>query len=355
MFEKFSGFFKRFTRRQKKQSGETTIMDTKEAGLDDFGMDESFGDLSEIEQTIDKIGTAPVETGEDSFGGGASFPDADIDTGEFTTGGSDFDAQTISDERPGEASGGFEETLQEQEPGAFLEEIGGEPYEQLPGSASKGKRIAVLGAALIIAFGLGGAFEIFGWPYVSSMVGLGPKEPQVNVADKLNAATQKNKKLKAEVATFKSIGSPAEVKSLQQQIAQARDSQGPVEDLENKLTEEKERETAYDELAKKVNDLQNEIGKTRSEIGNVSGKIDDAKLKVVALKNQTEQEYARFQNELMRAEISQRTLIELQREDSEMLQKQIKDLEEYLSRLEAQQAPLTSSAGGTATEPTVGS
>jgi chromosome segregation ATPase len=187
------------------------------------------------------------------------------------------------------------------------------------------------------------------------MVGVASKEkPQFDVAGQLEASKRENAKLKTEVADFKKIGSPAEAKALQQQIAQARDSQGPVEDLEKQFSEAKEKETAYDELVKKVNALDSEIANTRSEIGVVRSHIDDARQKVMALRKQSELEYARFQNELARAEIGQRTLLELQKEDNQRFQEELKNLQEYLSRLNAEQAPAAPAESAVAPAPDTG-
>lgn len=358
MFEKFSGFFKRFTRRQKKQSGETTIMDAREPGLDEMALDESFGDLSDLEQSIDKIGTEPLGTDEQA-GVGASFPDADLGTDEmdFSTGGTDFDEQTISDEvsAGGRTSAEFEDVMPQAEaPGVFGEEgaempFGGPIGEPEP--AAPGKRILVIAGALVLALVVGGAFQMFAWPYVGKMIGMaGVKEPTVDVETQLTNAKRDNTKLKTEMSEFKTIGSPAEVKTLQQDIAQARDSQGPLEDLEKRFNDAKEKETAYEGLVKRISDLQSQIADARSDINKVTSRIEDARQKVIALKKQTELEYARFQNELVRAEVGQRTLIELQQRDNKKFQKQLQDLEDYLSRLSSQQAPAAPSEGTAAAD-----
>jgi hypothetical protein len=358
MFEKFSGFFKRFSRRQKKQSGETTIMDAKEPGLDEMGLDESFGDLSDLEQSIDKIGTAPAERGTGGPSEGVSFPDADLDTGDFSTGGSDFDEQTISDEISGEKiSTGYEEAAPEAEAGAFGEEIGeislGEEPVAAPEPLSPKKRILVTLAAAVAALALGGVFQMFGWPYVGKMAGLADSEkPKVDVEALLGAAKRENTKLNGEIGQFKGIGSPTEVKKLQQEIAQARDVQGAVEGLESKFNEAKERETAYDELVKQVSELQVEIGSAQGDINAVKSKIEGAKQRVVVLRKQTELEYARFQNEMARAEISRRVLIELEKEDNRRFQEELRNLQERLSQLPLEQAQAVPSEGASATDST---
>jgi hypothetical protein len=357
MFEKFSGFFKRFTRRQKKQSGETTIMDGKEPGLDEMGLDDSFGDMSDLEQSIDKIGTAPVDAGGAPEAGG-SFSDAGFDSSDidFSTGASDFDEQTISDEISGDRiSTGYEEALpRAQEPGDFGGEFGESPFGE-PGAevqaASPKKKILTILIVAVVAIALGGVFQIFGWPYVSRMMKAGEGEqPQMDVEAELAAAKRQNAKLKAEMTEFKEIGSPAEVKNLQQQIAQARDAQGPIEELETQFKSLQEKETAYDELVQKVNEIESSIADTRIEINAVKSKIEDARQRVVALRKQTEVEYARFQNEMARAEISQRTLIELEKEYNRRFQEELKSLQEYLSRLNPEPAPSEAPQGTAASE-----
>lgn len=357
MFEKFSGFFKRFTRRQKKQSGETTIMDGKEPGFEDMGLDDSFGDMSDLEQSIDKIGTAPMGA-EEAPDAGVSFPDAGFDSADmdFSTGASDFDEQTISDEVSAEqASTGYEEALpQAQEQGDFAGEFGESPFGEPAAAveaASPKKKILMTIIVAVVAIAVGGVFQVFGWPYVSKMMKAGGEEqPRMDIEAQLADANKKNAKLKAEMAEFKQIGSPAEVKNLQQQIAQARDAQGPLEELETQFKSVQEKETAYDELVKKVNDIESSIADTRIEINAVKSKIEDARQRVVALRKQTEVEYARFQNELARAEISQRTLIELEKEYNRRFQEELKSLQEYLSRLNPEQAPSESPQGTAASE-----
>ncbi|RJP21360.1 MAG: hypothetical protein C4520_10120 [Candidatus Abyssobacteria bacterium SURF_5] len=356
MFEKFSGFFKRFTRRQKKQSGETTIMDAK--GFDeDIGLGDSFGDLSDLEQSIDKIGTAPVDS-EVSVKRDASFADAGLDSAEmdFSTGASDFDEGTLSDEVSGDRiSTGYEEGLpQEPEQPTFGEEGEGVPLEEFAAGAkpaSPKRRFIITIAAGIIALIVGGVFQFFGWPYVGKLVGLSSAEqPTVDVETQLADERRKNVKLKAEVDEFTKMGSPAEVKNLQQQIAQARDSQGPVEELEQSYNEAREREAAYDELLKQISDLEAEMGDTRGEISRVRSRIEDARLRVIALRQQTEQEYARFRNEMGRAEIAQRLLIELEGEDHRKFQEELRNLEDYLSHLNPDQTAPAPSAGAVASD-----
>jgi chromosome segregation ATPase len=207
--------------------------------------------------------------------------------------------------------------------------------------------------AAVVALALGGVFQLFGWPYVGKMVGLASSEkPKVDVETQLGAAKRENTKLKAEVGQFKGIGSPAEVKKLQQGIAQARDSQGPVEGLESKFNEAKERETAYDELVKRVSELQAEIGNTQGDINTVKSQIEDAKRRVLVLRKQTELEYARFQNEAARAEISRRVLIELEKEDNRRFQEELRNLQERLSEMTVEQAQAVPTEGPAATDST---
>ena len=75
MFEKISGFFKQFGRGRKRQSGETTIMESKqEPGADEFGLDDEFADT-------------------DDFGAGGSYGD----TGDFgETGDDELSAGAVS-------------------------------------------------------------------------------------------------------------------------------------------------------------------------------------------------------------------------------------------------------------------
>ncbi len=333
MFEKISGLFKRFTKRRPKQSGETTIMDGKEPGLDEFGLDEGFGELGDLEESIDQVGTAPAGLRSD-----APFSDADFDTGEadFSTGISDFDEQTISDEVSGpEVIGGPGAPV--EAPGAFIEEEEAPPFAEPvaePEPVSAKKRIVTLAVVAVVAIAMGAVGQYFIFPLVGGFLGAGgAEEPKLDIEAQLNAEQRKNAKLKNEVAEFKKMGQPGQVKALQQQLAQTRDTQGPLTDLEANLGELKESETAYNELSQRISDLESQVAATRGDISNIRSEIDEARLKVVELARQTEEEYKRFQVELVRAERSQRLVIELQMEDLNQLRLRLDEISEYLSSL----------------------
>jgi hypothetical protein len=359
MFEKFSGFFKRFGRRRKKQSGETTIMDAKESGMGEFGMDEGFGDLGDLEQSSDKVGTTPFASG--TGGSDLPFSDSDFETGseDISTGGSDFDARTISDEISGadmasmpEAEAEVQGILPEaEEPLPFGGP--GEAEEVEPTPVSPVKRVVTLVVAVVIAIIVGGAFQLFLWPMVAQKVGLVKSEvATLDIQAQLKSEQQKNLKLKAEVAQFKGLGSPAEVKGLQQKLTQVRDSQGPMQDVENKFNAEKEKEAAYDELVKKVDGIQADIGKTQSDIGDLKSQISAARIQVTALARQTDEEFARFRVELARAEVNQRFLIELQMADNRGLRADLDKLQQHLTQLSPAIEP--EAAPQSSTEPTSG-
>lgn len=336
MFEKFSGFFKRFTRRRKKQSGETTIMDGKDSGLEELGLDEGFGEMGDLGQSGGEVGTAPAGSESESE---VPFADSDFQTGseEFSTGASDFDERTISDEISGVDVAPMPE-MEAAAPEAFAvpaeEEAPFAEAEVEPTPVSFVKRVFTLAIAAVIAVIVGGAFQLFLWPVVAQRVGLAKSAvPQVDVHAALMAEQQKNTKLKGEVAQFKGLGSPAEVKTFQQKLTEARDAQGPIEDVENKYNQAKEREAAYEELLKKVEGLHSDIGKAQSDIADTKSQIGAARVEVAVLQKQTDEEYARFRVELARAEINQRMVIELQMEDNRSFSAELDRLQERLSQL----------------------
>ena len=169
MFEKLSGFFKQFTSRRKKQSGETTIMESKEPGVDEFGLDEGFGGIDTFGDdasagAADELDTFG-DTGGTDLGGPGDFPatagladtggfddagplEGDVtaqfdaptgpegsveeafsdfnitgEEGEIGTGGTDFDERTVSDEITGPTGDDFADTG-EDFGGAF--DVGGD-------------------------------------------------------------------------------------------------------------------------------------------------------------------------------------------------------------------------------------
>ncbi|UCD57772.1 MAG: hypothetical protein JSV16_01290 [Candidatus Hydrogenedentota bacterium] len=298
MFEKISGFFKRFSRRGKRQSGETTIIDGQEPGIDEFGLDEGLGEPGE--------------------------PD-------ISTGGSDFDDQTISDEISGSGPGVAElEEIAEGFPVEAEEPLLGEPIGE-PEPGSPAKRILTVAVIAVI---LGGVIQLFLWPVAGKMLGLlEPEEPELPLETLIGSEERSNRDLKGEMVKFEGIGTPAEVKALLQQRAQARDSQGSMEEFENTYSLAKEKEAAYDELLAGISEIESEISKTRADISRVEVQTEAARLKVLALARQMEEEYERFQLELVRAELSQRLLIELQMENIESFRAELAELVEYLSQL----------------------
>ena len=378
MFEKISGFFKQFTSRRKRQSGETTIMESKEPGVDEFGLDEEFGD-------IDTFGdSAPPEAaGEldlDSFGdtgGTGDYPDtsgladtagfgdigapggdvsaqigaegsveeafSDFDvTGaeaDITTGGTDFDERTVSDEISGQTAAEFDDTG-----GDFGDafDVGEQaaPFDAgapEPKASSPVKTILTVLIAAILALGVGAAFQIFAWPSVSKMVGLtDAEEVQVDPGTRLGEANRKKARLTKELGVFKKMGAPAQVEALKAEIAETRDIQGTMEEVETGFEAIKAKEAEYNGLTKRVSDLEANMRKTGAEIENVKVEIENAKQRVVKLAKQTDVEYERFRFELARAELGQRLLIELQLRDIASFRTDVTRLKERLSKLSAQ-------------------
>jgi flagellin-like hook-associated protein FlgL len=338
MFERISGFFKKFSRRRKRQSGETTILDGKEPGMDDFGLDDDFGGMDSLEETADTDGLEMSAAGSEPEGGG--FSDFDLgsegdDIG-ISTGGSDFDEKTISDEISGVETGvaDTEAGLDDMFPDGVGEEpdFGGDIEEPEPTSLVK--RIATLVIALIIATGVGVAFQIFLWPNVSKMVGMpGADEPKLDVQTEVNAEQRKKVKLQKELRDFRQIGGPEEVKGLQEELAQVRDAQGALEVFDQAYSKVKQKEASYDALLAKIKGVEGEISKTRSEIVNIKSEIEKSRDRVIKLAKQSEEEYERFRLELVRAELSQRLVYELKMEDIESFRAQVAELSEALSRL----------------------
>jgi hypothetical protein len=365
MFEKISGFFKQFTRRRKRQSGETTIMESKEPGADEFGLDGDFADLDTFGDTDGVGGTGDfVETADladtggigdfEDAGGGLSdefdagprvedeFSDFDIATedseisegAEISTGGSDLEGRTISDEITGataaefgEARGEFGDAFAVGEEGPAFE--GAEAKARSP---LKGILITIL--AFIVAIGVGAAFQLYAWPSVSKLIGLGGSgELKVDPQIQLTKAQKDETRLTNELAEFKKVGTPAEVKALKAQIAETRKTQGSMEDLKTELEEVKKKETEYDGLIKQIETLEANINEMGNEIDDVRGEIRQAKQRVIKLAKQTEEEYERFNFELTRAELGQRLFIELQIRDLESFRKDVAELERRLAKL----------------------
>ncbi|MBI4830769.1 MAG: hypothetical protein HY801_04275 [Candidatus Lindowbacteria bacterium] len=340
MFEKISGFFKRFTRRRMKQSGETTIMDAKEPGTDELGLDEGFGDL---EESISAVGTAPG-VGQSAPGLEAPVSEGDLGLGgaDISTGASDFDERTISDEISGVSGAGVAEEV--APPGGEFGEGEAAPFgeafvEEKPPSFVK--RVLTLAVVGVIAIILGGVFQFFLWPIVGKMVGMaGEEQPKLDIQAQLGAEQRKNAKLKSEVGQFKSMGSPAEVQNAKQQLTQLRDSQGALEEYEKTYTVSKEKEAAFNELVAKINGIESDVGKTRGEINDIKARIVEARREVAALAKRTDEEYERFRLELARAGLNQRLFLELQVQDIESFRAELGKLSDHLSQLTpAAQAP----------------
>ena len=359
MFEKISGFFKQFTRRRKRQSGETTIMESKEPGADEFGLDgdfadlDTFGDTEGVADSDDFVETAEIaDTGgfsdfdlEDSGAemGGMSdefeseprvedeFSDFDI-TGadaDISTGGTDFDERTVSDEISGATDGDFGDAFAVGEEGPSFEGVEAEAK-----GASPLKRILTTVIALVVAVGVGAAFQIFAWPSVSKTVGLGATdEVKVDPQIQLTMVQKEEKRLSKELGEFKKVGAPNQVKELKTQIAETRTTQGAMEELKAEFAVVKEKEAAYDALVKQISTLEGNIRKTESDIENVRSEIEQAKHRVIELARQTEEEYERFSFELARAELGQRLLIELQIQDIAELKEDVAELENRLTKL----------------------
>lgn len=346
MFEKVSGFFKRFTRRRKQQSGETTIMDGKESSPDDFGLDEGFDDMAELGEAVDSVGTVPVgaESRPDSEGGFSDF-DLGSDDVDISTGGSDFDARTISDEISGAETGLAEGQDDFTVPLSDEAEVPslGETFAE-PEPVSPVKRIVTLVVIAIVAIAAGAAGQIFLWPMVAPMLGFGGSgEPKHEVEALVGVARRENARLRGELNDFQAIGGLEEVKALQQQIAAVRDTDGKMDEFTKKHGLAKKKEAAYDALIARVGKIESNISKTRAQITDVESQIKDARERVVRLAEQSEEEFERFRLELVRFELSQRLLIELKMEDIESFRAEISQLQEHLSELSPPAIPAASS------------
>jgi hypothetical protein len=331
MFEKVSGFFKRFSRRRQRQSGETTIMDGKEPGVDDFGLDEGFGGLEGAEEPDFGAGAFP---GKAQTGSEEADLLSDLDLGDeepvISTGGTDFDARTISDEISGVESG-----VTESEGGAFSLGEEEEPFAEAfvePKRPPLVKRIAKIAAVFIVAIGIGGVFQMFLWPKVGGLLGKsGPTTPTLDVQTQVNAAQREKAKLNTEISEFRKMGGPEEVKAMQQRLAQLRDTDGPLEEIENQYASIKEEETAYDDLVKQIGDLESQIADTNNKISAVKSEIVETRESVTELQVRMKEEFERFRVELQRADYSQRLLIELQLADIRSFRAEVDELESYLS------------------------
>jgi hypothetical protein len=404
MFEKLSGFFKQFTSRKKRQSGETTIMPSKEGGGDEFGLDDEFGGIDTFGDTggsetageldLDTFGD-PGETDESAdFGVTGDFPetsgladtagfadsgapggDVSAQTGaegsveeafsdfdithdgpDISTGGTDFDERTLSDEISGATEAELDDTGGDFG-GAF--DVGeeaapfdaGAPQEK---ASSALKTIRTFVIAAVLAVGAGAAFQILAWPKVSELVGLADAgEVKVDPEILLEEEGRKKKGLTNELGAFKKVGTPAQVETLKTEIAQSRDAQGTMEEVENGFTAVTAKETEYDALKKRISSLESETRGTSGDIENVKAEIVSAKQRVVELARQTDEEYERFRFELARAELGQRLLIELQLRDIASFRTEVARLEERLTKLSAQALTVASVDSALPKEPAV--
>lgn len=405
MFEKISGFFKQFTRRRKRQSGETTIMESQGTGADEFGLDAEFSDTGDEEGyaagdlDLDTFGdTGEISEGDDfSVGGdfastegfadtvgvgdlgapggdvsaqidsGASEQDPEIDqdseidkdagidsepsvedafsdfdiTGDdarISTGGTDFDERTVSDEISGETGGAFDEARTDFD-AAFDVDEKAAPMDAGPArprAVSPVRTILTVVIAAVVAIGGGAAFQMFAWEYVSQMVGLAAaEEVQVDPQTQLDDEGRKKGRLTKELGEYKKIGSSVQVQNLKNQIAETRDVQGPMEEFEVAFEVVVGKETVYDDLLKRISGLEADIEKIGAAIENVRVEIEETKERVILLASRTEEEYERFRFELTRAELGQRLLIELQLRDIASFKADVAKLEQRLSKLSA--------------------
>ena len=397
MFEKISGFFKQFTRRRKRQSGETTILESKGAGADEFGLDAEFGDTGDEGEyaagdlDLDTFGDIGEVSEGDDFSVGGDFPstegfadtvgvgdlgipdgdvsaqidlgasgqdpeidqDAGIDsepsvedafsdfdiTGDdahISTGGTDFDERTVSDEISGETGGAFDEVRTDFD--ATLDaDAEAAPLDAAPArskAVSPVRSILTVVIAAVVATGGGAAFQMFAWEYVSQMVGLAPaEEVQVDPQIQLDDEGRKKGRFTKELGEYKKIGSPVQVQDLKKEIAETRDAQGSMEEFEAGFEVVVGKQTAYDDLLKRISGLEVDIEKTGAAIENVRVEIEDAKKRVILLARQTEEDYERFRFELTRAELGRRLLIELQLRDIASFKADVAKLEQRLSKL----------------------
>ncbi len=311
--------------------------------MDDFGLDEGFEGFDSLEEDLDT--TDGLGLAESKPGVGAGLSDFEIGSEEsgISTGASDFDERVISDEISDAETGIAEPT------GAFEEVMPGEaeiPGFEAPAAepepVSLTKRIITLVVALAIAVGAGAAFQIFLWPTVGGMIGIGgADEPKLDVQAELNAAQRGQEKLQKELREFKQIGGPNEVKTLQNEIVQVRQAQGSMEEFEATYNTAKEKEAAYDALLAKIDELGNKISEIREDIAQTKTEIEKSQISVARLANQSEREYERFRLELVRAELGHRLLIELQTEDIESLRNQLAELRRALSGLSSPASAIT--------------
>jgi hypothetical protein len=355
MFEKISGFFKQFGRGRKRQSGETTIMESKqEPGADEFGLDDEFADTDDFAAGGSFGDTGGLgETGDDDLSAGAvsAGPDAEgigdedfagFETGadepDITTGGTDFDERTISDEISGVTDGDMGGTGDDFGEAFDAGEEADEGFADADVAEAKSgspiKTILVILVAAVIAVSAGAAFQIFAWPAVSKMVGLTKSDaPALDPLAVLNSETRKKANLEKELAEFKAVGAPAQVQELKIEIASIRDSQGPMEEFEAKFQAVQKSEKAYDSLVTKITKIEGDVRSTGKNIKAVTADIEEARQRVVELAKQTEQAYERFRFELVRADLGRRTLIELRLEDIESFKAEVAELQERLSNL----------------------
>lgn len=265
MFERFTGFFRRF--RSKRSTSETTAIDSSEADFGDFGLDDAdFGG--------DLIGTGEL--------GAATAADEDLaaslpgDEAFETFEASDLGARTSLSEGSGEqmledSLGGAEtfETLGEDafgaggstgaggvgleegfgELGGFGEEEEGLGLEEEPLAApTEPAKLSIRMVALmgVVGLAVGVALKLF----VFSSAPAIPLEQQVQKKE------SDLRKAQRELSQYNQLGGRAAIEQLQTDLTAARQQYATIEDLQTALSEAQTREEAYDVVVTDKEDAQ---------------------------------------------------------------------------------------------------
>lgn len=333
-------------------------MSGQDADMGEFGLDDDFSDadtLGGADAADDSFGGMTPSDGIVTEPGGESeFGDLDVGTGaddvfategedllgtsggDVSSGGSDFDLGTVSDEvsdtdevfaeTDAGASAGFE-------PAAGEDTFGEDMLEPAAPESPKKKMLTMVGVA-VIALVIGGVFKLFAWPMVSGLIGdADSKAPQLDVQAQVNNETRTKARLQKEMKEFSAIGGPQQVKALQKELAQVRKDQGEMPDFENTYNQSKEQEAAYDALITRIDEIEAGTSQTRADIRKVKAQIEDTREKVIQLAKESETAFERFQLELARFEFSQLFLNELRLEDIASFEAQIAEFEDDLERI----------------------
>lgn len=318
MFERITGFFKRF--RSKRKTSETMALGSDAGGLDDeFGLDDAdFGEAigtqelggeslddggfsagaADLEfdsspsdagaggldtfETLSSASGGPDPEGSGSLAGGSGESlledsEAQADTfeslGDFASGGSDAsDGGEFGDEDAGD----FGESFGEDSPGeglAGLDEdldMGEMPVQAKPARV----RVPVVAGTLVAACLVGTAVGLYGLPLVT-----GPKDA-IPLDQQLAAVKSNVSRAERELRDYNALGGLGAIEQLRVELEEARGRHDTLETLQVALDEARAREQAYDAVVTEATTAEGVRLQHQEAIDAVAGQIAEAEGRV---------------------------------------------------------------------------